>query len=280
MRIATVSSEGSTLTVVVDVDGTARVVQPGDVATLLQEPDWINRCGAATAVVDLAAVTMLPVIPRPEKVICVGLNYRTHIAEMGHEPPTHPTLFAKYWRSLIGANDPIELPAASEKVDYEVELAVIVGRPVRNATVDEAAAAIAGYSVLNDVTARDWQRRTEQWLQGKTWEHTTPLGPWLVSADELDPEGRGRPDLVVRCEVNGEVVQEARTSDLVFSPAELVAYASTVITLVPGDVIATGTPGGVGAARTPPRFLQPGDVVRTTVDGIGSCENRCESVTA
>ncbi len=280
MRIATVSSEGSMMTVVIDVDGGARVVQSGDVATLLREPDWIDRCAAATAEVGLAAVTVLPVVPRPEKVICVGLNYRSHIVEMGREPPAHPTLFAKYWRSLIGANDPIELPAASEKVDYEAELAVIVGRAVRNATVDEAAAAIAGYSVLNDVTARDWQRRTEQWLQGKTWEHTTPLGPWLVSADELDPDGRGRPDLVVRCELNGEVVQEARTSDLVFSPADLVAYASTVITLVPGDVIATGTPGGVGAARTPPRFLQPGDIVRTTVDGIGSCENRCEAVTA
>jgi acylpyruvate hydrolase len=205
------------------------------------------------------------------------LNYRSHILEMGHEPPEFPTLFAKYSRSLIGAYDPIALPAASEKMDYEVELAVIVGREVRNASVDRAAAAIAGYSVLNDVTARDWQRRTQQWLQGKTWEHTTPLGPWLVSADEVDPDGRGRPDVTVRCEVNGEVVQQARTSDLVFTPADLVAYASTVITLAPGDVIATGTPGGVGAARNPPRFLQPGDVVRTTIDGIGSCENRCET---
>ena len=156
---------------------------------------------------------------------------------------------------------------------------MIVGRPVRHATLEEAAAAIAGYSVLNDVTARDWQRRTEQWLQGKTWERTTPLGPWLVTADELDPEGLGRPDVSVRCEVNDEVVQDARTSDLVFSPADLVAYASTVITLVPGDVIATGTPGGVGAARTPPRFLGPGDVVRTSIEGIGSCTNPCQAVT-
>jgi acylpyruvate hydrolase len=279
MRFATVSSAGSTLTVVVDADGSARVVQPGDVATLLEEPDWRERADAATVGIDLDAVTLLPVIPRPEKIICIGLNYRSHIEEMGREAPTHPTLFAKYWRSLIGPNDPIELPAASEKVDYEAELAVIVGRTVRHATVEDAAAAIAGYSVLNDVTARDWQRRTEQWLQGKTWERTTPLGPWLVTADELDPAGLGRPDVSVRCEVNDDVVQDARTSDLVFSPADLVAYASTVITLVPGDVIATGTPGGVGAARTPPRFLGPGDVVRTSIEGIGSCTNPCQAVT-
>ena len=279
MRIATVSSEGSPLTVAIAADGVARVVQPGDVGDLLGEPDWLDRCESSTAELDLAGVTLLPVIPRPEKIICVGLNYRSHILEMGREPPEHPTLFAKYWRSLIGAHDPIELPSASEKVDYEAELAVVIGRAVRNATVVEAAGAIAGYSVLNDVTARDWQRRTEQWLQGKTWERTTPLGPWLVSADEIDPEGRGRPDVAVSCELNGEVVQQARTADLVFSPADLVAYASTLITLVPGDVIATGTPGGVGAARTPPRFLQRGDVVRTTVERIGSCENRCQSIT-
>lgn len=279
MRIATVSSEGTTVTVALAADGSTTVVQPGDVTSLLGESDWIDRCEAATGPFEWAGATFLPVVPRPEKIICVGLNYRSHITEMGRAAPTHPTLFAKYWRSLVGANDPIELPAASEKVDYEVELAVVVGRAVRNATLDEAAAAIAGYTVLNDVTARDWQRRTEQWLQGKTWEHTTPLGPWLVSADEVDPDRQGRPDLVVRCELNGEIVQEARTSDLVFSPADLVAYASTLITLVPGDVIATGTPGGVGAARTPPRFLQHGDVVRTTVEGIGFCENRCQSVT-
>lgn len=280
MRIATVSSAGSVLTVTVAADGTARVIQAGDAGTLLGDPGWRARADAATDAIDLDAVALLPVIPRPEKIICVGLNYRMHIEEMGRAIPTHPTLFAKFWRSLIGPYDPIELPGDSENVDYEAELAVIVGRPVRHATVEEAASAIAGYSVLNDVTARDWQRRTEQWLQGKSWERTTPLGPWMVTADELDPEGRARPDVAIRCELNDQLVQDARTSDLVFSPAALVAYASTVITLVPGDVIATGTPGGVGAARTPPRFLGPDDVVRTTVEGIGSCTNRCQDVTA
>jgi len=196
---------------------------------------------------------------------------RPHIQEMGRELPRYPTLFAKYSRALVGAGDDVILPAVSAQMDWEAELAVIVGAEVRHADAAAAETAIAGYTVLNDVTARDWQYRTPQWLQGKTFESTTPIGPWLVTAD--DPAVAGGLDLA--CEVNGELVQHANTADLLFSPSALVAYVSQIFTLVPGDVIATGTPGGVGHARTPPRSLEAGAVLVTRITGIGECRNVC-----
>jgi len=185
--------------------------------------------------------------------------------------PAHPTIFAKYARALIGARDPIMLPAVSDKVDWEVELAVVVGQPVRRA--DEAAArdAIAGSTILNDVSVRDWQFRTNQFLQGKTFESTTPLGPTLVTTDEIDfADG-----LEVRCEVDGETMQTGNTSDLLFPPVELIRYLSTIFTLDPGDIIATGTPSGVGAGRTPEVYLRSGQTVRTTIEGLGELVNKC-----
>lgn len=219
----------------------------------------------------LATADLAPVVPRPAKILCQGLNYASHIAEMGHDMPRYPTLFGKFALALIGPRDPIVLPSVSEKVDWEVELAVVVGRPVRHATEQDARAAIAGYTVFNDVSVRDYQRRTSQFLQGKTFERTTPVGPALVTLDELDQPD----DLEVRCEVDGEVRQLGRTSDLLFSPTDLVAYCSEIITLEPGDIIATGTPGGVGAGRKPQVWLQPGQVVRTSVEGVGELVNEC-----
>jgi acylpyruvate hydrolase len=210
-------------------------------------------------------------VPRPGKIICVGLNYRAHILETGREPPQYPTLFAKFAETLTGPRDELVLPSVSEKVDWEVELGVIIGRPVYRATPAEAAAAIAGYTVVNDVSMRDWQRRTLQWLQGKAFERSTPAGPYLVTPDEVGNAA----DLEVRCEVDGTIMQQSRTSDLVFSPADIVAYASQVITLKPGDLFATGTPGGVGNARKPPVYLQPGNVMRTWIEGLGECVNQC-----
>jgi len=172
---------------------------------------------------------------------------------------------------LIGPTDPIQLDPASETIDWEAELAVIVGSRVRRADEAEAAAAIAGFAVLNDVTMRDWQYRTLQWLQGKTFEATTPFGPALVTPDELP--GGVRPALELRCTVDGEVVQTANTSDLVFDPVALIEYISRIITLNPGDVIATGTPGGVGHARKPPRYLSDGAVMITEISGLGRLEN-------
>src|SRR5260370_34390677 len=184
---------------------------------------------------------------------------------MGHDPPDVPTLFAKYAGALIGPRDPIVLPLVSDLVDWEAELAFVIGTPVRHADARAARAAIAGYTICNDVSMRDWQRRTAQWLQGKTFESSTPVGPVLVTPDEVD-DAR---DLRLRCEVDGELRQDARTSDLVFDPVEIVRYVSTILTLVPGDLISTGTPGGVGAGMDPPRFLRPGQVVRTCIERIG-----------
>jgi acylpyruvate hydrolase len=221
---------------------------------------------------DLADVRYAPVVPRPPKIICVGLNYRSHIEEGGIDVPRFPTLFAKFTPALIGANDDIVLPPESTRVDWEAELAIVIGRTVRRAPVEHALDSVAGYAVLNDVSVRDWQMRTAQWLQGKTFEATTPLGPWLVTQDEAP-----FPHPSISCEVDGEVMQQAETGDLVFDPAALVSYISTVVTLEPGDVIATGTPGGVGMARKPPRFLQPGQVVVTRIAGLGECRNVCRS---
>jgi len=244
-----------------------------DVGALLASDDWESRAARADSgpVHRLESLDLAPIVTRPSKVICLGLNYRAHIEETVREVPEYPTLFAKFADALIGAHDDIVLPSAADQPDWEVELAFVIGRRVRHATREEALHAIAGYTICNDITMRDWQRRTLQWLQGKTWECSTPVGPVLVTPDEIDHAA----DLALRCEVDGEVMQEARTSDMVFEPADIVAYVSTIITLRPGDLISTGTPGGIGGARTPPVFLRAGQTVRTTIEGIGEMVNRC-----
>jgi acylpyruvate hydrolase len=181
-------------------------------------------------------------------------------------------LFTKVREALIGARDDIILPPESQQVDWEAELALVIGTSTRHASPDEAARAIAGFTVANDISMRDWQYRAVEWLPGKTWEHATPVGPWLVTPDEL---GGTDPDLEIGCEVDGEVRQASRTSELVFSATDLVAYVSEFVTLEPGDLILTGTPAGVGHGMHPPTYLQPGQVVRTVIGHIGELENRC-----
>jgi acylpyruvate hydrolase len=274
MRLATIRTAGTTKAVRVDLaTGTAVETGDADVRALLEHPDWPDRAAAAAgpshAVDDL---DYAPLVPSPEKIVCVGLNYRDHVLEMGNQLPDYPTLFAKFAPALVGANDDIVLPQVSDKVDWEAELALVIGTPVRHATPEQAQAAIAGYTVLNDVSVRDWQRRTKQFLQGKTFERSTPLGPWLVTPDEL-PDGGWEISSVL----DGEVMQHSNTSELVFGPVDLVVYLSTILTLNPGDVIATGTPGGVGAARTPPRWLTDGAVIVTSVAGVGECRNTCRA---
>jgi acylpyruvate hydrolase len=270
VKLATVRDGHRTLAVRIE-DEEAVELDAADVGDLLHRErwhEWASSAGGTRR--PLTGLDYAPVVPNPDKIICVGMNYRSHIAEMGREPPEFPTLFAKFRSSLVGANDDIVLPALSDAVDYEAELAVIIGARARHVTVEQAAAHIAGYSVLNDVSVRDYQNRTLQWLQGKTFESSTPVGPWLVTADESPGPGRA-----ISCEVDGEALQDSDTSDLVFDPATLVAYISGILTLEPGDIIATGTPGGVGVARTPPRFLADGETVVTRIEGIGELRNAC-----
>lgn len=273
MRLATIRHGGTTTAVRIDSDA-AVDLGARNVGQLLARADWRTFArDHAGEQLSLDGLDFAPVVPAPEKIICVGLNYRAHILEMGRELPEFPTLFAKYPRTLVGAFDDIVLPSASDAVDWEAELGVVVGAEVRHADADQAATAIAGYTVVNDVTERDWQYRTTQWLQGKNFERTTPMGPYLVTGDA----GAGIAAFELSCEFDGEVVQRANTADLVFDPVALVAYVSTMVTLVPGDVIATGTPGGVGHARKPARYLTDGAVLTTRIDGVGECRNTCRA---
>jgi acylpyruvate hydrolase len=272
VRLATIRT--ATGTRAVRLDGT-QAVETGDadLRALLEHPDWAERAvGAAGPVHAVEGLDYAPLVPAPEKILCIGQNYADHIAEMGNEPPAYPTVFAKFAPALVGAYDDVVLPAVSDAVDYEAELAVVIGRPVRHATPEQAQAAIAGYTVLNDVSARDWQFRTSQYLQGKTFERSTPLGPCLVTPDEL-PDGGWEISTVI----DGETRQHSTTAELVFSAVDIVAYLSTVVTLNPGDVIATGTPGGVGHGRKPPRYLTDGAEMVTAIAGIGECRNTCRA---
>jgi acylpyruvate hydrolase len=203
----------------------------------------------------------------------VGQNYAAHAAETGAKLPAFPNLFAKFASTLLGANDDLGLPAASSEVDWEVELAFVIGGRGRNLSPDEARATIAGYTVANDVSMRDWQNRTSQFLPGKAFEATTPIGPVLVTPDEL-PEGSAD-NLRLVCEVDGVTVQDSRTSDMIFGVGALASYLSTILSLAPGMLVLTGTPSGVGAGRKPPVFLRDGQLMRTTIEGIGTLENRC-----
>ncbi|MER7547999.1 fumarylacetoacetate hydrolase family protein [Actinomadura sp.] len=270
MKIATIRTAEGTRAARLDDGGYVPLDAP-DAGALLEREGWADAAAAASGDALGPDTALAPVVPQPRKILCVGLNYRKHILEMGRDLPEHPTLFAKFAEALIGPADDIQLAPESSAVDWEAELALVIGRTVRRATEREAADAIAGFTVMNDVTMRDWQFRTREWLQGKTFEGTTPLGPVLVTPDELP--GGVRPALSITCRVNGEETQSADTSDLVFDPVDLVRYASTIVTLRPGDVLATGTPGGVGHARKPPRYLAGGDTVVTEVEGIGRLEN-------
>ncbi len=216
-----------------------------------------------------SAVKMMAPIPKPGKIIAIGQNYLEHAKESGASRPPFPIIFAKYANAVIGPGDPIVIPAAVTKPDYEGELAVVIGKRGRNVPEAEALSYVAGYMPLNDVSARDWQNRTSQWVIGKTCDTFCPMGPALVTADEVpDPQ-----NLHLRTVIGPDVLQVGFTGDMIFSVAHLIADMTQVMTVEPGDVIATGTPAGIGAARTPPRWLKPGDVVRIEIDGVGVLEN-------
>ncbi|WP_270886798.1 fumarylacetoacetate hydrolase family protein [Pedococcus sp. 5OH_020] len=266
MRLASVRTpDGGAQAAVLDGESW-RGLPAEDLSQLFRLPDW--RAAAAEPGDALPRAEPVNPVPSPGKVICCGLNYAEHIAELGRELPKFPTLFAKFADTLTGPSDEIALPADVD-VDWEAELAVVVGRRLRGACEREAREAIAGYTVANDISVRDWQARTLQWFQGKAWDRTTPVGPVVVTPDELDPEA----GVEVTCEVNGQRMQQGNTRTLVFGASALLAYISEFTVLRPGDLVLTGTPGGVGLGMTPPRFLRDGEVVRTSVDGIGTLQN-------
>lgn len=221
-------------------------------------------------VYDKSDVKIEAPLNNPGKMICVGHNYKEHIQEMGRELPSNPVVFTKFANTIVGPEDDIPYYPISEQLDYEAEFAFVVGKQARNVSEADALDYVAGYTIVNDVTYRDIQRRTLQWLQGKTVEGSAPMGPWLVTSDELtDPAGL---ELVLT--LNGEEMQRSNTSNHVFTVQKLVEFLSNLMTLEPGDVVLTGTPGGVGAARDPQVFMKDGDVVKVDIDKVGTLENR------
>lgn len=248
-------------------NGSGRPVR--DVGELLRDSNWRAAAERATVKAQANWRVMRPIL-EPGATVCVGLNYKKHVLEMGRQLPTVPTLFSKLPRALTDPEATITLPAASMMMDYEGELVIVIGKGGRNIPMDKAWEAVAGFTLLNDVTARDFQKRSLQWFAGKSWERSTPVGPAFVTVDELTNFG----DREISTRVNGEERQRSPISDLIFDVPTLVSDLSQVITLQPGDMIATGTPGGVGDAMKPPSYLKPGDVVEISFDGIGTLRNR------
>jgi acylpyruvate hydrolase len=264
----------------VETDGTARGLMTADTAypgtldaLVRQGPSALFGAGkilASGQIIDLATVKKLPPLRAPEKIICVGLNYREHSAESGFKQPDYPTLFSRFNSTLIGDGAPIVLPRVSVQLDYEGELVAVIGKTGRNISVGDALQHVVGYSIFNDASIRDYQFKSPQWTIGKNFDDTGPFGPCLVTADELPAGGK---DLRLETRLNGKVVQQASTNDMVFDVATLISIISEAMTLRSGDLIVTGTPSGVGASRKPPLWMRPGDVVEVEIEKIGCLSN-------
>jgi acylpyruvate hydrolase len=268
MRLGTVRRNGTTQAFRQE-EGRTTYLPAKDVGELLQREDWRTLAGELGPEPEAGSLDQ-PIL-RPGKILCAGLNYYAHAEEVGQEVPKYPSIFTKFANALVGPTDDVVMPAASGKIDWEAELTIVIGRTVRHADEAAARAAILGYAVLNDVSVRDWQGRTSEWFQGKNWDRMTPWGPVIVTADELDPEA----GLAVECELDGVLKQSGTTADLIFSGAKLVSYLSEFMTLEPGDIIATGTPAGVGLARKPREWIPVGAELVTRIEGIGELRNRC-----
>jgi 2-keto-4-pentenoate hydratase/2-oxohepta-3-ene-1,7-dioic acid hydratase in catechol pathway len=214
-------------------------------------------------------VTWLPVIPNPDKIVCVGLNYQDHVVETGRDNTEQPAIFLRVPESQVGHKQPILRPRESTHMDFEAEIAVIIGKAGRRITQDNAWSHIAGYSCYNDGSVRDWQRHTIQWTAGKNFAATGGFGPWMVTADDIPPNTK----MTLSCRLNGERMQHATTEQMIFKIPKIIEYVSTWTTLLPGDVLVTGTPGGVGARRKPPVWMKPGDKVEIEIDKVGILEN-------
>ena len=249
---------------------------PTDMGALIAMPGGLDaaRLAAAKAtasvVKPMAGVRFLPLVPRPGKIVCLGLNYADHAKEGGHARPEYPSFFLRGATSMIGYKEPIIRPKASTKLDYEAELAVVVGKRARHLTKANALDCVAGYSCFNDGSIRDYQRKTNQWTIGKNFDGSGPFGPWLVTPDELPPGAAG---LRIQSRLNGKVMQDANTKDFLWDVVESLCIITECMTLEPGDVIITGTPAGVGYARTPPVWMAPGDICEIDIEGIGILSN-------
>ena len=231
--------------------------------------ELMGASASPEAILDQSAVILNAPLPNPGKILCLGLNYRDHAAESNMEIPEYPVVFTKFSNTIIGPGEAIVLPSLSSEVDYEAEFGVVIGRQAKNVSKADALDYVAGYLPFHDVSARDYQHRTSQWTLGKNFDTFGPMGPALVTVDEVpDPA-----NLNIILRLNGEVMQSSNTRHLIFSVPDLIAEISSVMTLEPGDLISTGTPGGVGAARTPPVFLKAGDVVEVEIEGLGVLKN-------
>lgn len=242
---------------------------PADLKAALAANGVAQLVSGATERVALSDVRLLPVLPNPGKILCVGHNYEDHRKETGRAKVDHPSIFTRWADTLVAAGQPIVRPRESNDLDYEGELAIVIGKGGRRISKETALDHVAGYAIGNDASVRDWQWHTHQFTPGKNFPNTCALGPWLMTADELGPLDQNR----ITTTVNGQVVQDAGFDQMIFSVADIIAYCSGFTTLSPGDVILTGTPGGVGAKRTPPLWLKPGDVVEVTVTGLGVLTN-------
>ncbi|MXV87130.1 MAG: fumarylacetoacetate hydrolase family protein [Acidimicrobiales bacterium] len=274
MRIARHLLDGQPALAIVTDDGLATLhIEHTDLPSLLASSDGDLaahvQAQATGSVTPLAEAELLSPVGRPPAILAVGLNYRAHAAEGGREPPKVPIIFNKHHNCIVGPGHPIHLPAAApDMVDYEGELAVVIGRAARAVSASDAPGYIAGYTIMNDVSVRDWQRRSPTMTMGKSWDTHGPCGPWMVTADSLDPHS-----CRLVTEVSGDVRQDANTDDLIFDCYAIVEHLSTAFTLDPGTIIATGTPAGVGAFTDPPALLRDGDEVSITIEGIGTLTN-------
>jgi 2-keto-4-pentenoate hydratase/2-oxohepta-3-ene-1,7-dioic acid hydratase in catechol pathway len=280
MRLVTFTQAGSTRTGALNAAGdvidlhAADATIPTDMLTLLAGGDaMLDRARAAAskagATIAASDVTLEAPIPNPRSVLAIGVNYRDHAQEAGHEMPQHPVVFAKVATCITGPGKPVHMPSVSKSVDWEGELCFVMGKAAHHVSAADALSYVAGYMIGNDVSVRDWQFHAPTWIMGKGFDTHGPIGPWLVTRDEVDPGS-----LDIATYVNGEEKQHSNTKHLIFGIPQIIEYLTTAFTLRPGDVVFTGTPAGVGVSRKPPQFLKAGDTVRIEISGLGTLENR------